>query len=136
MAEENTSFFGKLRDAYEARGFEVLEPYKDSTSWCSLGHSDREILGHLFVLRGEELFNINDPKAPDLLEKAMRISPNSYKILDLVVKVYMAQGLNNVRYISAALRALEEALPLYPCNFKLSHAYIQGAFGQRCPCRR
>ncbi len=130
MTEENSSFFGQLQEAYQARGFEVLEPYKDSTSWSSLGVSDRELLGQLFVLRGEELFNLNDPKAADLLEKAMRISPNSCKILDLVVKVYLTQGINNVKYLSAALRALEQSLSLYPFNFNLGHTYVQVLLGK------
>ncbi|MBA3604212.1 MAG: tetratricopeptide repeat protein [Parachlamydiaceae bacterium] len=125
MTEEKSLFLDKLQENYTARGFEVLEPFKDSSSWGILGHSDREILGQLFVLRGEELFNSNDPKASDLLEKAMKISPNSCKVLHSAVKVYMGQGLNNVRYLSAALRAIEHGLTVHHPSFELHHSFVQ-----------
>lgn len=118
-------FFDKVQETFQCKGVEVLDRFKDSASWSILGCAEREILGRLFVLRGEELFNLNDPKAAELIEKALKIAPNSYKVLDLAVKAYIAQGLNNVRCLSAALRAIEQGLSLHQSSFQLSHAYVQ-----------
>src|SRR5262249_48820038 len=69
-----------------------LEEFRDPSSWQKMGDSERELLGQLFVLQGEELLKKEDCAAIDLFEKAAQVAPESAKVSYLIAKGLCALG--------------------------------------------
>lgn len=124
MAKEPSSFFQKLQGILASGNYTALEPFKDPASWRTLEHPEKEVLGQLFIKRGEELVHNGIPAGVDLLERAIKIAPNSFAILVSAGHGFASQD-QNAGSLSSALRAYQAALEINPNAFEVSLAYLK-----------
>lgn len=114
----------KLQKIISTNDYEALEPYKEPSIWHPLPPSEKELLGQFFVLWAKELLNKGDDRAFDLLERALNVAGDSFKVLYMAGKAYATQK-QSIRAMTAALDAFKSALEINADAFEVSHEYLQ-----------
>lgn len=124
MSKEHSFFSDKLNEILAKNDYEALEPYKESEFWHPLPASDKELLGHFFILWGKELLNKGDARGFDLLERALKVAGKNFKILHMAGNAYATQK-QSILAMTAALDAFESALEINSNAFEVSFEYLQ-----------
>jgi tetratricopeptide (TPR) repeat protein len=89
--KKNNIYQKKLQEILDNSSFEELEPFKGIHTWKLLNEKDRDLLGLLFVLRGEKELGLGEDKAMESLDLALKVAPNNSAILYRVGCAYATQ---------------------------------------------
>lgn len=111
-----------LQNILSSQAFEALEAFKDPISWSPMQKTERELLGQLFVQKGEILLKNGDSHAVDFFNKAAQVASESPKIFYLLGKAYASQE-HSVNSLGAALRYFDHSVTLAPTSFEVWNAF-------------
>lgn len=121
---ENLPLSEKLQKILSTNDFEALEPFIEPSVLPSLPTPEKEHLGQFLIVWAKELFNNADARAFDLLDRALDVAGDSFKVLHMAGKAYASQKQSN-RALTAALETFKAALGINADTFELSHEYMQ-----------
>lgn len=103
----------KLLEILAKRDFSALTEYTDEKGWIRLRAAERELLGKLFAVQGEDLLLKGDPRALDSFKLAQNVAPDNAHVLFRLAQAYATQK-HNLRCLETASKLLEQVVSIEP----------------------
>jgi tetratricopeptide (TPR) repeat protein len=114
----------QLQEILQSHSLEALDAFKEPVSWQGMRPTDRELLGKLFVMKGEGLLKCGDSSAVDYFNRAAQVASDSGQIFFLLGKAFAAQE-HSVNSLGSALLYFKQAASLAPASFDLWYGWAQ-----------
>lgn len=107
----------KLQKIHENETFEELDAFSEEHHWAELKQEDKELLGKLFIKKGEMELKKGESQFKESFDLAERVAPDSASVSYLKGKVF-ASYTKNARCLAASLKAFEQAVAIHPGFFE------------------
>ncbi|MCB1112323.1 MAG: hypothetical protein H7A37_02150 [Chlamydiales bacterium] len=111
--KKKTTLKQNLQEILTDKEFSRLRSYRDPTTWKKMSSEERELLGTLFVMQGEQQLKKGDNKAIESFNLAAKAAPSSAKVFYSKGLAYSEQD-RNARCLLLACQALAEATRIDP----------------------
>lgn len=105
-----------LQEILKTKEFDKLEPFTDLSECSKFTDCERELLGMLFVMQGEEQFTKGDNKALESFKIANQIVPNNPLVLNRQASV-LAKQEKNVFCLKLACKIFQTVVEIKPDYF-------------------
>jgi tetratricopeptide (TPR) repeat protein len=114
---KNSSVQKKLQKILSTREYGELKGYEAPETWTPMSTHERELLGSLFVMHGQDLLKRGDKSALRCFDLAAKVAPNSPKVFFDKGVAYSSQQ-KNIRCLMSASRSFAKATKLNPVFFE------------------
>lgn len=116
------SLLKKFETILANQAYEDLSAYTEPRSWEKMSPDEREMLGLIFIKKGEQCLSKGDHKVVECFDLAAKVAPESAQVLFQQALVYSKQG-ENIRCLNFANKSLEAATNLDPFFANAWHAW-------------
>lgn len=113
---KDVSLHKKLKEILSTHEYHSLESYQDPKIWAGMAVDERELLGALFVMQGQELLRLGDKAALKSFDLAAKVAPRSAAVFFQKGAAYSSQK-KNIRCLLSACRAFAKATKLEPKHY-------------------
>jgi tetratricopeptide (TPR) repeat protein len=126
MSKDASLVEKKLKKILDSHEYSELDIYRDPENWRTMTSSERELLGKLFIMQGQDLLDRGEKSALKSFDLAVKAAPKSPTIFFEKGLAYSTQ--NNIRCLNSACKAFDKATRLEPGFFdawcQWAHALI------------
>jgi len=122
--EKSNALLLQLQEILNTKNFHSLEGFRDPEQWGNMKTKEKELLGQLFILKGEACLPKDNKAAKELFHGATLLAGNNARLFFLLGKAYASQE-HNVECLNLAFESFSRSTKLAPSNFEFWYAAIE-----------